>query len=382
MRNSKPSSIRISLTNVYMQGDYTGTISLGPKGTPLNVILDTGSSALAVDANKYTPSFGPDETQTNVAQTDSYGDGSSWTGAVVMTTVQFGSGDAVVSGRNIAAAIAYQASSDMFNGADGILGLAYQPLDNAYDMQKPTWTNQPSANEVVQGLATSVVPCLIQLAQEGVVPERVAFYTKRSFVKAGSNPLEDPQNQGWMVLGDCEAATDLYTGPFQVAAVLADDWYCTNLKSISIGTKRVPVSRRAARGMPSNSIVDSGTNSLNLGPSLLNIIRSNLPSEQANLLDASLQGKQVSINDLGEISSWPTLTFVLQGADTGPDVELKVPPQNYWQVDAPEVGMAMAAITEGQDGNAILGLPLMNGYYTIFDGTVGAKGVIKFATRT
>jgi hypothetical protein len=42
----------------------------------------------------------------------------------------------------------------------------------------------------------------------------------------------------------------------------------------------------------------------------------------------------------------------------------------------------MAAITQGQAGLAILGLPLMNGYFTIFDGEAdGGRGVIRFATR-
>ena len=42
----------------------------------------------------------------------------------------------------------------------------------------------------------------------------------------------------------------------------------------------------------------------------------------------------------------------------------------------------MAAITEGEPGLAILGLPLMNGYFTIFDGEAdNGRGAIKFATR-
>jgi hypothetical protein len=48
-------SARIPITNVYMDGDYTGTICVGPERKSLNVILDTGSSALAIDARKYTP---------------------------------------------------------------------------------------------------------------------------------------------------------------------------------------------------------------------------------------------------------------------------------------------------------------------------------------
>jgi hypothetical protein len=38
-----------------MEGDYTGIILVGPEQKPMNVILDTGSSALALDGTKYVP---------------------------------------------------------------------------------------------------------------------------------------------------------------------------------------------------------------------------------------------------------------------------------------------------------------------------------------
>jgi hypothetical protein len=64
------------------------------------------------------------------------------------------------------------------------------------------------------------------------------------------------------------------------------------------------------------------------------------------------------------------------------DVRLKVAPTDYWQVNTQEFGMAAAAITPGEAGLAILGLPLMNGYFTVFDGTAdGGRGVVKFAKR-
>jgi hypothetical protein len=53
-----PSIARIPITNMYMNGDYTGQIFVGPSQVPRNVILDTGSSALALDGHKYQPSNG------------------------------------------------------------------------------------------------------------------------------------------------------------------------------------------------------------------------------------------------------------------------------------------------------------------------------------
>jgi len=49
--------VRIPITNVYAGGDYTGVILVGPAKKPMNVLLDTGSSALALDGTKYTPDF-------------------------------------------------------------------------------------------------------------------------------------------------------------------------------------------------------------------------------------------------------------------------------------------------------------------------------------
>jgi hypothetical protein len=132
--------------------------------------------------------------------------------------------------------------------------------------------------------------------------------------------------------------------------------------------------------MPSNSIVDSGTNSLNLGQQLLDALVSKFSPDQQNLLNQSISGQLVSTANL-DLPSWPTITFVLEG-DSG-DVSLDVPPDNYWQVNTEQVGAAMVAITKGQDGLAILGLPLMNGYFTIFDGEAdNGRGAVKFATRT
>jgi hypothetical protein len=132
--------------------------------------------------------------------------------------------------------------------------------------------------------------------------------------------------------------------------------------------------------MPSNSIIDSGTNSLNLSSQLLKAILSKFTTAQQALLNKSIQDQQlVSVADLN-LADWPTLTFVLEG-DTG-DVTLDVVPANYWQVNTQNVGAALAAITPGQAGLAILGLPLMNGYFTIFDGEADSgKGVVRFATR-
>src|SRR5580698_4234151 len=265
-------SVRIPITNINMDGDYTGVVNVGSGSSAkaLNVIIDSGSSALAVNGEKYSPALGSGTTATNLAQFDSYGDGSNWLGAVVRDTVKIGA----VTGTNVSVAVTYQASKDMFREADGILGLAYQALDNAYSLPESTWPKKYSESQVEHGKRSSVVPCLMQLANEGVLQEKMAFLTRRSFVKAGPNPGHDPLNQGVLILGGGEEATDLYTGGFQIAAVLADAWYSTNLLSVGVGNDKFPVSTRPQPGMPTNSIVDSGTNTLVLGPTIINGILS------------------------------------------------------------------------------------------------------------
>ncbi len=373
---------RVPITNIYAGGDYTGLIQVGPKAHPMNVLLDTGSSALALDAKKYKPNLAGGDKSTHLAQTDAYGDGSSWTGAVITTELTIGAGAASVKLAGGNAAIAYEATADMWGKTDGILGLAYAPLDDAFTMPDDTWAHQYSGVEVRSGKAGQIKPYLTQLADAGTVSDKISFLTHRSFIHVGGGaPASDPLNQGVMVVGGGEESTDLYTGAFQTVKVLSDDWYSTNLKAVIVGNSDPIAARmKGPAGMPSNSIVDSGTNSLDLGPQMLAALLSKFTAAQKALLTASiLDQKLVSAADLN-LASWPALTFVLQG--DAADVSLQVAPSDYWQVNTEKAGAAMSAITKGDPGLAILGLPIMNGYFTIFDGEADSgRGVVKFATK-
>ena len=374
------SIVTIPISNVLMGGDYTGQISVGPQAKTLNVILDTGSSALALDAKKYQPDVAGGDQTTNLAQTDSYGDGSAWTGAVIKTQISIGEGSDKVVLQDGNAAVAYATSGEnMFESTDGILGLAYAPLDDAFTMPGDTWQNKYSAVQVRAGKQATIQPYLTQLAAAGVTSDIISFITKRSFTHVGGG-ANDPLNEGVMIVGGGETSTTLYTGAFQNVKVVSDEWYCTNLKSVIVGTADPIVARiDGPKGMPSNSIIDSGTNSLNLSSQMLKAILSKFTPAQRELLNKSISdGQLVSAADLN-LADWPTLTFVLEGATE--DVSLNVPPSNYWQVNTQNVGAAAAAITPGQAGLAILGLPLMNGYFTIFDGEAdNGRGVVQFAT--
>jgi hypothetical protein len=378
-------TIRLPITNVYMDGDYTGVIYVGSQKRPAKVILDTGSSTLAIDGNFYDATKDKSAKITDIAQEVGYGDGSNWIGAVVSTDVSAGSGSGAAVLPQVNLAVAYHESANMFRGANGILGLAYTKLNNAFTMPGPTIPPKYTFNQIQAGTVTFVEPYFTQLESMGLVANKFAFYTKRSMINmATSNPATDPLNNGYLILGGGEESTDLYSGSFQVARVVDDVYYNTNLKSITVGNS-APISvspPTKASGNVSNSIVDSGTNSLMLDQGLFEQIVEKLSSTADSTLSDAMRAGYVPMSKL-DLSAWPTITFVLEGA-LGSDVSLEVAPDTYWQTNCPKPGYASAVLfgDNGQGGGqSILGLPLMNNYFTVFDRSVDqGLGVISFAT--
>jgi Eukaryotic aspartyl protease len=377
--------VRIPITNVLMNGNYTGVIQAGTDKKTINVILDTGSSSLGLDGNLYNPGADRNARTTNIVQAVKYGSGS-WLGAVVQTDIAAGTGTQCVNLNQVSVAIAYAESSDMFGKANGILGLAYTRLDSAYTMPGATWPPKYNYNQIQQqGRVTFLQPYFTELEAQGAVANKFAFYTKRSMIRMKTpNPAADGVNQGFLLLGGGEESKDLYSGSFQSVDILDDDWYNTNLKAVLVGDSEpieIPPPTKAST-LLTNSIVDSGTNCLLLDDSLFQTITKRLNKGQDKSLTQAMRNGYLPMNSF-QSAEWPIITFVLQGSSG--DVKLAVSPENYWQTDAPEKGYASAAIMSdnGQlKGRSILGLPLMNGYLTIFDRSVDkGLGVIKFAPR-
>ena len=102
----------------------------------------------------------------------------------------------------------------MFGKTDGILGLAYAPLDDAFQMPQIHRNITTPRVQVRSGVRSNLVPYLTQLARTDVVSDKISFYTRRSFVHVGGGDANDPLNKGWMVVGGGEESTDLYTGAF------------------------------------------------------------------------------------------------------------------------------------------------------------------------
>jgi hypothetical protein len=377
-------TVRLPIANVYMDGDYTGTIYVGSQKKPVKVILDTGSSTLAIDGSFYDATKDKTAKITDIAQEVGYADGSNWVGAVVLLNVSIGSGNQSVALSQVHAAVAYHSAANMFRNSQGILGLAYTKLNNAFVMPGPTIPPKYTYNQIQDGKVTYVEPYFSQLETEGLVANKFAFYARRSMVNlATANPATDPLNNGFLILGGGEEETDLYTGPFQVARVVHDLYYNTNLKSITVGNTtpiQVPPPTKAS-GNVSNSVVDSGTNSLLLDQALFDAVALKFsPAADSTLTDAMRAG-YVPMSKL-DLSDWPNITLVLEGA-LGPDVSLVMTPATYWQTNSPKQGFATAVISgdNGQGGGqSILGLPLMNNYFTVFDRSVDrGLGVVSFA---
>jgi len=177
-----------------------------------------------------------------------------------------------------------------------------------------------------------------------------------------------------MIVGGGEEAKDLYFGRFQTARVMSQKWYNTNLKAIIVGdTDPIHVPKGSRSG---NSIVDSGTQDLEFSRDLWNAIRDRFDAGKRALLEPDGITRMSEL----DLAEWPLLTVILEGEAR--DVILKIEPGDYWQVNNPRAGSASLAISPSHDGSITLGLPLMNGHFTIFDGEANhGKGAIRFAAR-
>ena len=142
------SPIRIPINNVLLGNDYTGKMTIGSQQKEVNLLLDTGSSTLAVEQRSYNPQHDTNAQITDMVQEVSYGDGSNWIGSVVKTDVKASPNGQGVDLPGVAVAVAYHESADMFGQAQGILGLAYAPLDDAVTLTRPTVPPTYTPNDI------------------------------------------------------------------------------------------------------------------------------------------------------------------------------------------------------------------------------------------
>jgi hypothetical protein len=353
---------------------------VGTPAVPISVLLDTGSSMLAVNAGPYRRDADTAASSSQLLQRGSFR-GVNFLAAVVLTQVGLpADGTAAVTLPTAGLGVVYETKPSLFGNADGILGLAYPALNQASFMPADTWQAEYTLAQVGLGQPAGTLPSYLdQLVAAGVVANKFAFAIGRS-VWSATNPS---LNSGVFVLGGGEECSDLYTGGFASVAVVHDAYYHTNLLAVQVGRQTIQVAPTSA-GNPavSNSFIDSSNGGLMLDPSLYQQVIA-LFNAVDSTFGPMLQGRSHNQSQL-DLAAWPALGFILQGTDST-RTTIAVEPKDYWQFDGIVAGTATARLSSGgapNPGQSILGLPLFAGHYVVFDRTGGAgRSVIKFAAR-
>ena len=412
-----PAAIEIPTTLAHARGAYTATAHFGEHGDPAQLILDTGSSTLVVRPHAYAADRDGHVAATPWVQEIRYG-GGAWAGPVLKSRLAFGHGHHA---RAIDDALFACCETDdaLFQGADGLWGLAYRDLDPAWDVS-PLLGQQGHAPPLSwpwpyeQGHAldlgrfqdflhqqprTHLQPAFTALEEEGVVRNRFALSIGRAVAhvmheKPSLAALEaDPLNRGALVLGGGAEQQHLYGGGFQDIRIVHDLYYNANLRAVRVGSDDpIPVppldaSRVAAMG--SNAMLDTGCSFLVLEAGTYAAVMEALAAHDPRFPDLVLRAQQAIVrrqgvpNDAVDLRCWPDLHLILE-APSGADSELRVPASHYWQHNGLLPGQCvclLAAPLPHFAGQSLLGLPLFADRYAIFDRSSGSGlGTVRFAT--
>jgi len=379
---------KLPITNVNRNGDYTALMTLGASKNTVCLELDTGSSALAVLGHLYDPNNDEDAQTTQLFQAMQYGDNSYWIGSVVETTIC--ADKLCLAGVNLA--VTSVQSDGLFGKADGILGLAYVGLNEAYDMGKSSWP-APSSDAFMNiaqtatssGTKEHITPYFTQLVDSGMVENRFSMLTYRSRIHYGTaTPDTDPLNNGYLVLGGGVEQKKLYSGGFDDIKILHDLDYNVHLKSVRLdGSSAIPAPNVTVdditHNIVSNAIIDSGTNAIMLTKTVFDSLIAQFGTKNVMFLDAihKAQHSEMKSDDL-DLSGWPDLTFTFDGLGKA-DAIVIVKPECYWQKNGTISGKAVFSIYPMDADLTIFGLPILNNHYVIFDRSEGLKGAVRFA---
>jgi hypothetical protein len=413
-----PHSVRIPINNTYAKGGYCARVHIGHHQHPVNLVLDTGSSTLAVHNGSYKPECDSALQPTSLAQDVIYGKGG-WYGPVVTTRVRMGLPGHSANLNKVRIAVTCKEQAQSFVDADGILGLAYCGLNPAYDLEQYLQSNQvtpaysypflmnaaqqdKSVRQYRQFLhqypRRQLTPYFTQLEEQGVVANQFALLTHRSSIYQtdSSCPLEKLAahhlNQGVFVLGKPKLHLDLYREPFHSIKVLDDKYYNVELLGLQLGEGQ-PLSAPRLQsneqpGYRTNAIIDSGSTLIVLPQVLFQALMEQFyainPDFQTLLAPfQTFSGEEagIALTQL-KLSDWPPLHLDFTG-EQGMPVRLTLKPETYWQTHAPKSNQAYFKLTTVPDwpNQSILGLPLLNNYYCLFDRSAGGTGAIRFAAK-
>ncbi|AAZ24813.1 pepsin-like aspartic protease [Colwellia psychrerythraea] len=435
--------LRIPITNVFGQGDYSVTLHLGSEKSPVNLLLDTGSSTLVVKSTTYQANLDKKLTPSTAVQEVNYGVGG-WNGPVIFTSINIHEhchksdhpqSIAKSPSMNLSNAPVALVHSDKqsktFGDADGILGLAYHHLNKSFDFSDYFTEHKitpalsypwPFSHEVSEDLVSfkklmwkypehDVTPYFTLLEEQQLSANKFAFYSKRSAIhvnKSHSNKInkipsdelaKDPLNKGLLILGGGEEQTDLYQGEFQSIKVEHDVYYNVDLKSVQVGTSQPviaePLNQKHLKSYFTNAIIDTGAGGIVLTAEIYQQVINDLIAYNANFAQCLAPFKEMSaqlvgidINEL-KLEQWPTVyfNFVSEPATANTEekiVQLACTPETYWQINTPNYDKACFRLLSQLPqwpNQSIIGLPLLNNYYVVFDRSKDKTGVVKFAQQ-
>jgi hypothetical protein len=407
-----PRHLQLPITLAYAKGAFTLRIAIGSSGQHANVLLDTGSSTLAVLPRAYDPTADSGRRATPWAQEVRYGEGA-WAGPVLQAEIGFGADHPVLTTAPLAL---IETTAQNFRDADGILGLAYAGLNHAHDFTEylggqgiappTTWpwpfSAEESAPQTFKHLASQqprvdLTPCFSTLAEHGIVHDRFAFAVQRALVHVLSDAADDhqlaadPLNHGLLLLGVGAERSDLYHRPLQSVRILHDLYYNANLIALRIGDgARIaapPLQDQYLQGYASNAIIDSGSSFILLQHDLYQALLAAFAAHDPALPALISEFRQAFDTEHGlpnaaiDYAAWPPLRFWLEAEDGG-EVELVCPPEAYWQPNALHAGECFFLLLDQLPqwpNQSILGLPLFCGRYVVFDRRVEGTGVVRFA---
>jgi hypothetical protein len=416
-------SIKIPITIAKSQGGYTLELFVGSQQASVDVIIDTGSSTLAIKQTSYNPDDDQHLIATSIAQDVTYGAGG-WAGPVIHTQInlthEVDESHQQLSLTDAPIAIIYDEPDGNFKNVDGIFGLAYHHLNRGYDLQSYfqekninpevtyPWTFE--INDDIGGIKgfkkfltnfpeKDVTPYFTELEEQNVVQNKFGLLTHRSIVHVAkkdmslNEQLKDPLNKGFFIIGNAHKHEELHNGNMQTIPVFHDAYYNTQLLSVQVegfdDFKAPELAEKHLHTAFTNSIIDSGSSFLMLQKDIyqyvidcFNKINPKL-APQINLFNqARKDSKNYAPNDF-DLSEWPNLYFNFAGVDNKP-IQLCSTGKNYWQENSLGPGNMFCTLLEqipGWPNQSVIGLPLMNNYYCIFDRSENNQGVIHFAEK-
>jgi hypothetical protein len=147
-----------------------------------------------------------------------------------------------------------------------------------------------------------------------------------------------------------------------------------------------------------NAIIDTGTGGVVLSANIYEQVIKDLSAVNSSFTELLEPFKKLSAQNTGidaqllDFSLWPNITFNFINTDESKNIDSAISqliplicsPETYWQINTPSFGKAcfrfLSQLPQWPN-QSIIGLPLLNNYYVVFDRTEDKTGVVKFAQQ-